>query len=97
MDRAYVVLMDPNTGEIKSLAGKRIVRDEETGKTEMQDDALGTFTTTYNVGSAVKGATILTGYQTGVIGQELHFYDSPLYIVEHHQKNLGKTLGGSMM
>ena len=23
LDRAYVVLMDPNTGEIKSLAGKR--------------------------------------------------------------------------
>ena len=67
LDRAYVVLMDPNTGEIKSLAGKRIVKNEETGKTEMQDDALGTFTTTYNVGSTVKGATILTGYQTGVI------------------------------
>ena len=32
LDRAYVVLMDPNTGEIKSLAGKRIVKDEETGK-----------------------------------------------------------------
>ena len=73
LDRAYVVLMDPNTGEIKSLAGKRIVRDEETGKTEMQDDALGTFTTTYNVGSTVKGATILTGYQTGVISPGTSF------------------------
>ena len=41
LDRAYVVLMDPNTGEIKSLAGKKIVKNEETGKTEMQDDALG--------------------------------------------------------
>ncbi|WP_394233424.1 peptidoglycan D,D-transpeptidase FtsI family protein [Niallia oryzisoli] len=80
LDRAYVVLIDPNTGEIKSLAGKKIERNEETGKTEMQDDALGTFTTTYNVGSAVKGATILTGYQTGVIKPGSSFYDAPLYL-----------------
>src|SRR3954464_4299011 len=80
LDRAYVVLMDPNTGEIKSLAGKRIVSDEETGKTEMQDDALGTFTTTYNVGSAVKGATILTGYQTGAISTGTIFDDKGLKI-----------------
>ena len=93
LDRAYVVLMDPNTGEIKSLAGKRIVRDEETGKTEMQDDALGTFTTTYNVGSTVKGATILTGYQTGVISQELHYYDTPLYISGTPPKKSWKNFG----
>ena len=65
MDRAYVVLMDPHTGEIITMAGKRIGKDEETGKTEMQDFALGNITTSYNVGSAVKGATILTGYKTG--------------------------------
>ena len=80
LDRAYVVLMDPNTGEIKSLAGKKIVRDEKTGRTEMQDDALGTFTSTYTVGSSVKGATILTGYQTGAIRPGTTFYDSPLRI-----------------
>ena len=93
LDRAYVVLMDPNTGEIKSLAGKRIVRDEETGKTEMQDDALGTFTTTYNVGSTVKGATILTGYQTGVISPGTSLLDSPLYISGTPPKKSWKTFG----
>src|SRR4051794_16576740 len=92
LDRAYVVLMDPNTGEIKSLAGKKIVRDEKTGKTEMQDDALGTFTSTYTVGSAIKGATILTGYQTGAITPGTTFYDSPLKIGRQSfgsWKNLG--------
>jgi penicillin-binding protein A len=93
LDRAYVVLMDPNTGEIKSLAGKRIVRDEETGKTEMEDDALGTFTTTYNVGSAVKGATILTGYQTGVISPGDSFYDSPILIRHTRPKKSWKNFG----
>lgn len=67
LDRAYVVLMDPNNGEVLAMAGKRIVKNSETGKAEMQDDALGTITTTYNVGSAVKGATVLTGFKTGVI------------------------------
>ncbi|WP_042463845.1 peptidoglycan D,D-transpeptidase FtsI family protein [Neobacillus dielmonensis] len=66
-DRAYVVLMDPNTGEILTMSGKKIVKDPQTGKEQMEDDALGTFTTTYNVGSTVKGATILTGYKTGAI------------------------------
>ncbi|WP_147532368.1 peptidoglycan D,D-transpeptidase FtsI family protein [Bacillus marasmi] len=80
LDRAYVVLMDPNTGEILTMAGKRIVKDPETGKTDMQDDALGTFTTSYNVGSAVKGATVLTGYQTGAISPGTSLYDGPLQI-----------------
>jgi penicillin-binding protein A len=93
LDRAYVVLMDPNTGEIKSVAGKRIVKDKETGKTEMQDDALGTFTTTYNVGSAVKGATILTGYQTGVISPGTSFFDSPLIISGTPPKKSWKNFG----
>ncbi|WP_338453217.1 penicillin-binding protein 2 [Niallia oryzisoli] len=93
LDRAYVVLMDPNTGEIKSLAGKKIVRNAETGKTEMQDDALGTFTTTYNVGSAVKGATVLTGFQTGVITPGSSFYDAPLYIAGTPPKKSWKTFG----
>ena len=66
-DRAYVVLMNPKTGEVLAMSGKKIVRNKQTGRVEMEDDALGTFTTTYNVGSTVKGATILTGYKTGAI------------------------------
>ena len=67
LDRAYVVLMDPDTGEVLSMAGKRLEKNSETGKTEMTDDALGNITTTYNVGSVVKGATVLAGYKTGAI------------------------------
>lgn len=80
LDRAYVVLLDPHTGEVLTMAGKRIVKNIETGKMEMQDDALGTFTTSYNVGSAVKGATILTGYKTGAITPGTKFDDAPIKI-----------------
>ncbi len=80
LDRAYAVLMDPNTGQIKSLAGKRMERDSKTGKMTMRDDALGTFTTTYTVGSVVKGATIITGFQTGVISPGTVFNDTAMRI-----------------
>jgi cell division protein FtsI/penicillin-binding protein 2 len=79
-DRAYVVLMDPHTGDVLTMAGRRIIKNEVTGKDEMIDDALGTFTTTYNVGSSVKGATILTGYKTGAISTGTVFDDAGLKI-----------------
>ncbi|WP_235846459.1 peptidoglycan D,D-transpeptidase FtsI family protein [Neobacillus drentensis] len=79
-DRAYVVLMNPKTGEVLAMSGKKMVRNKQTGRVEMEDDALGTFTTTYNVGSTVKGATILTGYKTGAIAPGTVFDDAGLKI-----------------
>ncbi len=93
LDRAYVVLMDPHTGEILTMAGKRIVKNAETGKVEMQDDALGTFTTSYNVGSAVKGATVLTGYQHGAISPGASWVDTPLKIKGTPVKKSWTTMG----
>lgn len=87
LDRAYVVLMNPNNGEVLAMAGKRIVKDEKTGKLEMHDDALGTITTTYNVGSTVKGATILTGYKTGAISPGTIIDDRPIQVKGSPEKN----------
>lgn len=73
LDRAFVVMMDPNNGDILSMAGKRIVDGKIT------DYAIGAFTTQYEMGSAVKGATVLAGYQDGMphgqsyLDQELSF------------------------
>ncbi|WP_232310420.1 peptidoglycan D,D-transpeptidase FtsI family protein [Mesobacillus selenatarsenatis] len=96
LDRAFVVLMDPNTGEVLSLAGKQIVKDEETGKTVMQDFASGNFTTSYNVGSAVKGATILTGFNTGAISPGTQFYDTPIKIAGTNPKKSWKAGLGTL-
>ncbi|WP_246277397.1 peptidoglycan D,D-transpeptidase FtsI family protein [Neobacillus endophyticus] len=92
LDRAYVVVMDPHTGEILSLVGKKIVTDAN-GKEVMQDDALGTFTTSYSVGSAVKGATVLTGYQTGAIHPGSEQLDEQLNIKGTPLKKSWKTFG----
>lgn len=85
LDRAYVVLMEPNTGEVLTMAGKKIVKDKKTKELILEDDALGNILNTFNVGSVVKGATILTGFKNGAIypGQSfddrgLQFKDTPL-------------------
>lgn len=78
LDRAFVVMMNPKTGEVLSLAGKQYTK--ENGKTVMKDFALGTITTSYPMGSVVKGATLLTGYETGAIQPNTVFYDAPLVI-----------------
>lgn len=92
-DRAYIVLMEPFSGEILAMSGKKLVRNQKTGRLEMQDDALGTFTTTYSVGSAVKGATILTGYKTGAISPGTVFNDAGIKIKDTPIKKSYAYLG----
>ncbi|BAQ11375.1 penicillin-binding protein 2a [Bacillus sp. OxB-1] len=65
LDRAFVVMMNPNTGEVLALVGKQVVRDKETGKYEIRDYTFGTFSTAYEAGSTIKMATLMAGYQYG--------------------------------
>ncbi|WP_042350084.1 penicillin-binding transpeptidase domain-containing protein [Bacillus massiliigorillae] len=92
LDRAFVVMMDPNTGEVLTMAGKRYARNEDTGKMEFTDFALGNITTSYTMGSVVKGATVLTGYETGVLRPGAGVMDSPIKIgptIKKSWKNMG--------
>ncbi|PYZ94295.1 penicillin-binding protein [Salipaludibacillus keqinensis] len=61
---AYVVMMDPHTGEVLAMAG--------------HDSDLGTFTQGYEVGSSMKGATVLAGFDTGAISPGDGVYDRTL-------------------
>lgn len=79
LDRAFVVLMDPNTGEVLTMAGKQYGRNSKTGTNEINDFALGNITTSYTMGSSVKGATVYTGFQTGAISPGTGFFDRKLY------------------
>ncbi|WP_330937853.1 penicillin-binding protein 2 [Bacillus licheniformis] len=95
LDRAFVVMMDPRNGEVLLIAGKQL--KNESGKLKVDDYALGAMTSSYAMGSAVKGATVLTGLQTGAINLNTTFLDEPLYIGKGKPKkswasNLG-TLG----
>lgn len=65
LDRIFLVMLDPNNGEVLSLVGKQVVYDKETGRNELRDYSFGTFTTRYEIGSTVKMATLLAGYEHG--------------------------------
>ena len=79
--------MDPNTGEMLTMAGKQYGRNSKTGATEINDFALGNITTSYTMGSSVKGATVYTGFQTGAISPGTGFYDRKLYFKGTLQKD----------
>ncbi|WP_418909825.1 peptidoglycan D,D-transpeptidase FtsI family protein [Bacillus pinisoli] len=91
LDRAYVVMLNPMTGEVLSLAGKELVN--ENGQYTVRDHALGTFTTAYTMGSAVKGATVLTGLQKGIIRPGESFYDRTMFFKGTPKKGSYATLG----
>ncbi len=83
---AYLVMMDPRNGEVLSMVGKRVGEDED-GKRIVSDYAFGTFTAAHEMGSTVKGATLLTGYaQDAVEIGEVHI-DEPLKFAGTKQKN----------
>ncbi|WP_096201268.1 peptidoglycan D,D-transpeptidase FtsI family protein [Bacillus sp. FJAT-45350] len=62
---AYVVLMNPKTGEILSMAG-------------YNNDHTGVINKAYAMGSAIKGATVLAGFQEGVVQPGTVIHDSPI-------------------
>ena len=68
---------ESENGQILSMAGKKIVNKD--GGMQIEDYALGTMTSSYELGSTVKGATLLTGYQTEAIKPYTHFFDAPMY------------------
>lgn len=81
LDRAFLVMMNPNTGDVLSMVGKKIEKNPETGKNEVVDYSYGTFTTAYESGSAVKAATLLTGYQLGAITPKTVLGDEPIHLL----------------
>ncbi len=87
LDRAFVVIMDPYTGEVLSMVGKQLSQDSETGKRIIKDYAYGTFTSAYEIGSTIKPATVLTGYDQGVIGMNDILVDEPIKLKDTRVKS----------
>ncbi len=93
LDRAFVVVVNPKNGEILSMAGKQYVINEETLQPEIIDMASGAFTTSYAMGSSVKGATVLTGYSTGAIELGSEYMDEPLHFAATKEKSSYRNMG----
>lgn len=93
LDRAFVTVMNPYTGEILSMAGKQFEQNSTSGKTNVNDFALGNLTTSYEMGSVVKGATVLTGYQSGAITPGEILNDRPVKFLGTKVKKSWNTTG----
>ena len=65
-DKSYVIINDPNTGEILAMAGKQIVVNED-GSYNIYDYSPGVITSSVTPGSIVKGASHIVGYNTGAL------------------------------
>nr|WP_106779896.1 penicillin-binding protein 2 [Lysinibacillus timonensis] len=87
LDRAFFVMMNPNTGELLSVVGKKIETDPETGEEYIIDYSYGTFTTAYEAGSTVKAATLLMGYKEGVIQPGTTLIDQPIKLLNTEVKS----------
>lgn len=81
-DRIYVVVTDPNNGDILGISGKRFAYDPDNDtyiRDEIVDDSLGAINSSYGMGSSVKPAMVLTGYIEDVISVEDNvLIDEPL-------------------
>ncbi len=64
-DKSFVIISNPNTGEILAMAGKQI--EETPDGYKVYDYTPGITTSPVTIGSAVKGASHIVGYNTGAL------------------------------
>ena len=69
----FVVLMDPNTGEIYAMSGKQMNEDGS-----FTNFSSGAYLYSLDSGSVVKGATVYMGLNEGVIDANTIFVDAPI-------------------
>ncbi|MFS0674345.1 peptidoglycan D,D-transpeptidase FtsI family protein [Ornithinibacillus sp. 179-J 7C1 HS] len=91
IDEALAVVIQPKTGELLAVSGQRYNREKDT----FQNVAYKTIYDQHIPGSAIKGATVLAGLQSGVITQGDMFYDTPMKIKGTPEKSsyTDSTLG----
>ncbi len=90
-DKSFVVVQDPNNGEILAMAGRKAIK--ENGKYKTMDFTSGILTNPMTVGSVVKGASILVGYNEKAIKMGEYMYDSCVKIKATTKKCSWKNLG----
>ncbi len=87
-DTSYMVLSNPNNGEIISLIGKKIDKNNN-----FLDYSYYNALSSFTIGSAVKGASISVGYKYGIIDDKTKVKDSCVKLYGQNPKCSWKTLG----
>ena len=87
-NRSFVVITDPNTGEILAMAGKQLKEDQK-----IYDYTPGVLTSPVVMGSVVKGASQIVGYNTGALKPGEVRHDTCVKIAATPEKCSWKPLG----
>ncbi|MGN1312040.1 MAG: peptidoglycan D,D-transpeptidase FtsI family protein [Bacilli bacterium] len=90
-NRSFVVVSDPNTGEILAMSGKQVL--EKDGSKYIVDYTPGIVTLPVTPGSVVKGASMMVGYKYGAIDIGSHLYDECIKIKDTPLKCSWRTMG----
>ena len=84
---SYVIVSNPNTGEIIASTGVSIINDT------IHYNPTNVFTTSYTVGSVIKGASHTVGYQNNLIEYNKKILDSCVKLYQVPMKCSHKKLG----
>ena len=87
----YVVIQEPNTGEILAMAGRQMLKEND--KYKSYDITPGVVTSPVTPGSIVKAASMLVGYNTSAISIGEYQTDSCIKIYSKPQKCSWMSLG----
>ena len=90
-NRSFVIIEDAKTGEILAMAGKQI--QNVNGEYKIYDYTPGILTSPVVIGSAVKGASHIVGYNTGALYIGENRYDSCVKIAATPLKCSWTNLG----
>ena len=92
-DRSFIVIENPQTGEIISISGKQLLYDQKTNSYEFYNFDEGVILSTVVPGSVVKGASISVGYKTNVIDIGTVLEDRCIKLAYMPSKCSWRTLG----
>ena len=90
-DHSFVIVTNPKTGEVLAMAGKQV--KEVDGKKVVVDYTPGALTSPVVMGSVVKGASQIVGYNTGALKIGEVRYDTCVKIAATPEKCSWKKLG----
>jgi len=90
-NRSFIVIQNPKTGEIYSMAGAQVLK--ENGKYTTYDYSIGPIVSTITPGSVVKGASIIVGYNEKAIDIGTVMYDDCIKFLNMPEKCSWRYLG----
>ena len=88
LNDTYVIISNPNTGQIIAFNGQRYINDET-----FTDISLNNILSSFTLGSVVKGATISIGYKYNLIDQNKKILDSCVKLKNIQEKCSFQRLG----